>query len=89
MEVLKPISILFWQTVDRNYKLLAGEVEEGICHSANRTTSVEWCIPKAWMKDKVSFFSPVGTERGYFNTSGKYKIVLEQGEVNIYNIEIK
>ena len=89
MNSLKPISTLFWQTKDGNYKLLAGEVEEGICHTADRTTSIEWNIPKDWIKDKVSFFSPDGTQRGYFNTTGNYIITLDQGEVNIYNIDIK
>ncbi len=89
MKPLKPISTLFWQTNDGTYKLLAGEVEEGICHTPDRTTSVEWNIPEAWIKDKVSFFSPGDSQRGYFNTTGKYKITLDQGEVNLYEIKLK
>ena len=86
---LKPVSALFWQTNDGVFKLLAGEVEEGICHQSNRATSVQWNIPETWMKGKVSFFSPLGTERGYFNTTGTYKISLDQSEVNVYEIKLK
>ncbi len=89
MDPLRPVAVLFWQTTDGNWKLLAGEVEEGICHTADRTTSVTWCVPKDWIKNKVSFFSPEGTLRGYFNTTGEYKITLDQSEVNIYDITIK
>ena len=89
MDPLKPVSTLFWQTKSGKYRLLAGEVEEGICHTADRTTSVEWHIPEAWIKDKVSYFSPANSLRGYFNTSGIYGITLDHGEVNLYDIEIK
>jgi len=86
---LKPVSTLFWETNDGVFKLLAGEVEEGICHQSDRATSVQWNIPEIWIKGKVSFFSPLGTERGYFNTTGSYKIALDQSEVNIYEINLK
>ena len=89
MDPLRPISLLFWQTKNGTYKLLAGEMEEGICHTADRTTSVEWCLPGDWIKGKVSYFTPEEGMRGYFNTTGRYKITLEHSEVNLFDIVIK
>ncbi len=89
MNPLKPVSILSWTTNDGKYKLLAGELEEGLNHYADHNASVTWCIPKAWIKGKVSYFSPGGTNRGYFNTSGEYQINLDHSEVVFYNIIIK
>ena len=89
IDPLKPISILSWTDKDGKYRLLTGELEEGLNHNADHNASVTWCIPKEWIKDKVSYFSPEGTQRGYFNTSGEYQINLDHSEVNFYNIQIK
>ncbi len=89
IDPLKPVSILSWTTNDGKYKLLAGELEEGLNHKADHNASVTWCIPQDWIKGKVSFFSPEGTNRGYFNTTGEYKINLEHSEVKFFDIVIK
>lgn len=41
------------------------------------------------MIDIVNLFSAAGTDRGYFNTTGKYNITLDQSEMSIYDISIK
>ena len=86
---LKPVSILSWTTMDGKDMLLAGELEEGLDHHADHHASITWCVPKEWIKNKVSFFSPGGTLRGYFNTNGEYQINLDHSEVSFYNIIIK
>jgi len=86
---LKPVSILSWTSNDGKDMLLAGELEEGLDHHADHHASVTWCVPKEWMTNKVSFFSPEGTNRGYFNTKGEYDIHLDHSEVKFYDIIIK
>jgi len=86
---LKPVSILSWTSNDDKDMLLAGELEEGLDHHADHHASVTWCVPKEWIMGKVSFFSPEGTNRGYFNTTGEYQINLEHSEVKFYEIIIK
>lgn len=86
---LKPVSILSWTSKDGKDMLLSGELEEGLNHYADHNASVTWCIPKDWLKGKVSYFSPEGTTRGYFNTTGEYDINLDHSEVNFYDIRIK
>lgn len=50
---LEPISTGLWRSADGSYRLLAGNLEEGINHSAERTAWATLHLPKKWrVQDK-------------------------------------
>lgn len=83
----QPVQLSMWQLKDGSFKIMAGNLEEGINHSANHTVNTTLNLPTQFVKSQSIEVSELWNQSKTIIGNKKLEINLTQAQTKLYKIE--
>ena len=89
IEEYGPVFLAYWQKNDKSYRILAGNLEEGISHIANQSRNLILKYPDSWSIGKMHEVDEIWKNGKQITENRKLYVVLDQAESKLYIITKK
>ena len=83
----QPVQLSMWQLKDGSFKIMAGNLEEGINHTANHTVNTTLNLPTQFVKNQSVEVSELWNKSKIIIGNKKLEINLTQAQTKLYKIE--
>lgn len=83
----QPVQLSMWQLKDGSFKIMAGNLEEGINHTANHTVNTTLNLPTQFVKSQSVEVSELWNTSKTIIGNKKLEINLTQAQTKLYKIE--
>jgi hypothetical protein len=83
----QPVQLSIWQLKDGSFKIMAGNLEEGINHTANHTINTTLTLPSQFVKKQSVEVSELWNKSKTIIGNKKLEINLTQAQTKLYKIE--
>lgn len=81
-----PVFIGMWQKSDGSYRVLSGNLEEGVTTRADQSRKLEFVFPASWTQKKICQIDEVWNESKQVTGNHRINIYLGQGESKLFTI---
>lgn len=85
IEQYYPMMLSYWKLKSGEYRILAGNMDEGINHSNNQERKIKVIIPKNWGENSSILFYDVWNKKRILYTNRVLPIYLDQSEVKLFS----
>ena len=89
IEEYNPVYLAFWKKSDGSYRVLAGNLEEGISHKADQSRKLVLNFPEVWSKDKIHQVDEIWHGGKQITNDCKLYLFMDQEESKLYTISAK
>lgn len=83
----QPVQLSMWQLKDGSFKIMAGNLEEGINHTVNHTVNTVLNLPSLFVKNQSIEVSELWSKSKTIIGNKKIDINLTQAQTKLYKIE--